>query len=112
MDKAPSITSWAGKDGAFDRQPSQFRNVISKQPGAEFPPEGGRYHLYVSYACPWGQFTLSVSVDVVTDRLASASHAHCPEIEGPGGNNTVYFGALGDAREGYALSFMCVISRY
>lgn len=57
MDKAPeSITSWAGKDGAFNRAPSQFRNAISKQAGAEFPPEKGRYHLYVSYACPWGQF--------------------------------------------------------
>ncbi|KAL8942284.1 MAG: hypothetical protein Q9216_001757 [Gyalolechia sp. 2 TL-2023] len=58
MDKAPqSITSWADKSGAFNRAPSQFRNAISTQPGAEFPPEKNRYHLYVSYACPWGGFT-------------------------------------------------------
>jgi glutathionyl-hydroquinone reductase len=33
-------------DGSFRRQPSQFRDVIAKG-------EAGRYHLYVSYACPW-----------------------------------------------------------
>ncbi|KAI9821662.1 MAG: S-glutathionyl-(chloro)hydroquinone reductase [Pycnora praestabilis] len=42
------------KSGEFKRGQSQFRNHISKKPGAEFPPEKGRYHLYVSYACPWG----------------------------------------------------------
>ncbi|KAI4125818.1 MAG: hypothetical protein LQ338_004059 [Usnochroma carphineum] len=61
MDKAPeSTTNWADKDGSFNRQASQFRNAISKQPGAEFPPEKGRYHLYVSYACPWAHRTLIV----------------------------------------------------
>ncbi|KAL8963167.1 MAG: hypothetical protein Q9193_000536 [Seirophora villosa] len=61
MDQAPkSITDWASKDGAFKRAPSHFRNVISKQPGAEFPPEKHRYHLYVSYACPWAHRTLIV----------------------------------------------------
>ena len=42
------------KSGEFKRQASVFRNFISREPGAEFPPEKGRYHLYVSYACPWG----------------------------------------------------------
>jgi putative glutathione S-transferase len=37
--------------GAFKRAPSSFRNFI--QPGGQFPPEKDRYHLYVSYACPW-----------------------------------------------------------
>ncbi|KAI4242115.1 MAG: hypothetical protein L6R40_004157 [Gallowayella cf. fulva] len=61
MDKAPSsITNWADKSGAFNRAPSQFRNAISSQPGAEFPPEKGRYHLYVSYACPWAHRALIV----------------------------------------------------
>ncbi|KAL8769977.1 MAG: hypothetical protein Q9209_004224 [Squamulea sp. 1 TL-2023] len=61
MDKAPSsITEWADKSGHFNRKPSQFRNAISRQPGAEFPPEKGRYHLYVSYACPWAHRTLIV----------------------------------------------------
>lgn len=61
MDKAPdSITNWADKKtGAFSRLPSKFRNFISKEPGAEFPAEKGRYHLYVSYACPWGTSFIS-----------------------------------------------------
>jgi putative glutathione S-transferase len=40
-------------DGAFKIKESSFRQFISRQPGAEFPPEKGRYHLYISYACPW-----------------------------------------------------------
>lgn len=51
----PEQTSgnFADKDGHFKRKPSSFRNTISSEPGAEFPPEKGRYHLYVSLACPW-----------------------------------------------------------
>lgn len=49
-----SIYNWADKSGEFKRGQSQFRDHVSKQPGAEFPAEKGRYHLYVSYACPWG----------------------------------------------------------
>lgn len=41
--------------GEFKRPAAQFRNFISSEPGAEFLPEKGRYHLYVSYACPWGK---------------------------------------------------------
>jgi hypothetical protein len=50
------ITDWvvpSDKSGEFKRQQSSFRSWISREPGAEFPPEKGRYHLYVSYACPW-----------------------------------------------------------
>ncbi|GAB2213733.1 hypothetical protein Droror1_Dr00018046 [Drosera rotundifolia] len=39
--------------GAFVRTPSSFRNLISRNPTSPFPAEPGRYHLYISYACPW-----------------------------------------------------------
>lgn len=39
--------------GAFVRTPSTFRNIISRDPNSPFPAESGRYHLYISYACPW-----------------------------------------------------------
>ncbi|XRM45087.1 S-glutathionyl-(chloro)hydroquinone reductase [Aspergillus tubingensis] len=55
------ITDWVNpndKSGEFKRQTSVFRNWISREPGAQFPPEKGRYHLYVSYACPWAHRTL------------------------------------------------------
>ncbi|CAL3971419.1 unnamed protein product [Diplocarpon coronariae] len=58
---ADKITNWVApndKSGEFKRSNSQFRNWIKK--GGEFPPESGRYHLYVSYACPWAHRTLIV----------------------------------------------------
>lgn len=58
--KGGSITNWASKNGEFNRQQSQFRNHISKDAGAEFPAEKDRYHLYVSYACPWAHRTMIV----------------------------------------------------
>lgn len=44
------------QDGSFNRKPSTFRDVIEK--GGKYEPEKGRYHLYVSYACPWAHRTL------------------------------------------------------
>ncbi|KAK1759297.1 hypothetical protein QBC47DRAFT_292885 [Echria macrotheca] len=59
--KTSKITDWVkpgDKSGEFKRQQSSFRNFISAEPGARFPAEKGRYHLYVSYACPWASRTL------------------------------------------------------
>ncbi|PSQ08692.1 glutathione-dependent reductase [Halobacteriales archaeon QS_5_70_15] len=36
-------------DGEFDREETTFRDRL----GEEYPAETGRYHLYVSRACPW-----------------------------------------------------------
>ncbi|OJJ51159.1 hypothetical protein ASPZODRAFT_12000 [Penicilliopsis zonata CBS 506.65] len=63
MSTSTKITDWVhpnDKSGEFKRQQSVFRNWISRKPGAEFPPEKDRYHLYVSYACPWAHRTLIV----------------------------------------------------
>ncbi len=48
------------KDGRFQRQNSAFRKAVEDKSGARFAPEAGRYHLYVSYACPWAHRTLIV----------------------------------------------------
>jgi putative glutathione S-transferase len=51
-------------DGRFIRQESRFRNwvTLDGRPGPTggggFAAEPGRYHLYVSYACPWAHRTL------------------------------------------------------
>lgn len=39
---------------------SAYRNWISREPRARFPPATGRYHLYVAFACPWAHRTLIV----------------------------------------------------
>jgi putative glutathione S-transferase len=48
------------EDGEFERQETSFRDRVRDDPDAEFPVESGRYHLYVSYACPWAHRTLTV----------------------------------------------------
>lgn len=44
--------------GQFERQESRFRNSISNAEGSRYPAEAGRYHLYVSLACPWAHRAL------------------------------------------------------
>jgi len=46
-------TGDAEGDGAFERGVTDFREWVSDDPGARFAPEGDRYHLYISRACPW-----------------------------------------------------------
>lgn len=83
-----------GPDGEFRRQVSAFRDWVDT-PGIESPgpyvAEAGRYHLYVSLACPWAhrviiarellglQSTLTMSVvDPIRDERGWAFR------EGPG----------------------------
>ncbi|MGF6090553.1 glutathione S-transferase family protein [Pseudomonas sp. 18173] len=54
----------SSKDGAFQREQAQRRNWLTAdgKPGPTgvggFAAEPGRYHLYVSLACPWAHRTL------------------------------------------------------
>ena len=54
----------SSKDGAFQREQAQRRNWVTRngEPGPSgeggFAAEAGRYHLYVSLACPWAHRTL------------------------------------------------------
>ncbi len=47
-------------DGSFERQEDVFRHWISSDDSAQFKPASGRYHLYVSWACPWAHRTIIV----------------------------------------------------
>ena len=46
----------AATGGKFERPATSYRNWI--EAGGRFSPEAGRYHLYVSWACPWAHRTL------------------------------------------------------
>ncbi len=46
--------------GRFERKASSFRHRIGADSASAFPAEPGRYHLYVSLACPWAHRTLIV----------------------------------------------------
>ena len=47
-------------DGAFVRQRYQFRNRITANGSSGYRAEPGRYHLYVSLACPWAHRAIIV----------------------------------------------------
>ena len=46
--------------GEFVRKDSQFRNSITADGSSGFKAQANRYHLYVSFACPWAHRTLIV----------------------------------------------------
>jgi len=80
------------EDGEFERGTTAFRNEIRDEPDARFQPEAGRYHLYVSYACPWAHRTLlvrslkgledAISVDVVDPFRAEDGWQFTPDKAG------------------------------
>ena len=44
--------------GRFVRKDAAFRNWVTADGDTGFKAEAGRYHLYVSLACPWAHRTL------------------------------------------------------
>jgi putative glutathione S-transferase len=48
------------QDGQFVRQQDAFNHWVSADGQSGFKAEPGRYHLYVSWACPWAHRTILV----------------------------------------------------
>jgi putative glutathione S-transferase len=46
------------ESGEFQRQEDAFREWISNDGSTSYPAVAGRYHLYVSLACPWASRTV------------------------------------------------------
>ena len=46
------------KSGEFKRQEDAFRDWVKRDGSTPYRPERGRYHLYVSLACPWAHRTI------------------------------------------------------
>lgn len=94
--------------GAFVRSTAKFRNWITPDgaPGPSgtggFAAESGRYHLYVSHACPWAHRTLIFrTLKGLNDHIqVSAVH---PDMLGDGWTFATDFpGATGDRLGGRA----------
>jgi putative glutathione S-transferase len=47
-------------EGEFKRQEDAFRRVVTHDGSSGLSPDPGRYHLYVSLACPWATRTAIV----------------------------------------------------
>ncbi|SDE71342.1 glutathione S-transferase family protein [Limimaricola pyoseonensis] len=96
--------------GRFERSTTKFHSWItadgSAGPSGEggFPAESGRYHLYVSYACPWAHRTLIFRELKGLHEHIGVSVVH-PEMLSDGWEfRTDFDGATGDRL--YGLPFM------
>ena len=89
--------------GKFVRSASQFRNWITAEGSSDFPAESGRYHLYVSYACPWAHRTLIFrELKGLTDHI-TVSAVHPDMLNNGWSFETDDHGATGDTL--YRLDF-------
>ncbi|MEM7046619.1 MAG: glutathione S-transferase C-terminal domain-containing protein [Pseudomonadota bacterium] len=91
------------KKGNFDRPPSVFSDVIAAD-HPRYQPASGRYHLYVSYACPWATRAL-----IMRELMNLAPHlpvhvVHPDILEKGWSFDTGFTGATGDGL--YGLSYL------
>ncbi|VAW70929.1 Glutathione S-transferase, omega [hydrothermal vent metagenome] len=59
--KGKLVKNWLEKEideGEFKRMESTFRHSVTADGSSDFKAEAGRYHLYVSNACPWAHRTV------------------------------------------------------
>src|SRR5438874_7553991 len=56
----PQFAAETSETGEFHRQEDKFREWISSDGSTPYPAAAGRYHLYISLACPWASRTLIV----------------------------------------------------
>ena len=112
--KGPYGNTWeseVGEDGEFVRHQTSFRSQIREDGSTDFEPESGRYHLYVSYACPWAHRTLitrklkglqeAISFDVVDPVLPNTGWSFDDSAPGATGDTVNGFR---DLREAYSTS--------
>ena len=83
-------------EGHFEREPTTFRNQISATPNAQFPVAAGRYHLYVSYACPWAHRTLIARALMGLEDAISVSVVHPHMLDDGWSFDTDFANATGD----------------
>lgn len=92
--------------GAFKRTEAKFRNWISPDgaPGPSgdggFKAEAGRYHLYVSYACPWAHRALIFRKLKGLEKLITVDAVHPDMLDQGWTFETDDNGATGDSLYG------------
>jgi len=92
--------------GTFQRQESEFRNWVTADGSAGpsgqggFKAEPGRYHLYISHACPWAHRAMIFRTLKGLEGLIDVSVVH-PDMLGDGWTfDTGFDGATGDRQFG------------
>ena len=94
--------------GAFVRSTTTFRNWITPDGSAGpsgkggFKAESGRYHLYVSYACPWAHRTLIFRALKGLEPHIDVSVVHPDMLDQGWTFDKDFDGATGDTLSGHA----------
>ena len=86
--------------GKFERQASKFRDNVINDEDAKYPVESGRYHLYVSLACPWAHRALIFRKLKGLEEHIDVSVVH-PEMLDNGWEFKKYPGSTGDKLYGF-----------
>ena len=60
MSITPQFPTEQTEDGEFNRQTDAFRAWVTADGSSGYPAARDRYHLYVSWACPWAHRTIIV----------------------------------------------------
>ncbi|TKB80664.1 MAG: glutathione S-transferase family protein, partial [Nitrospira sp.] len=60
MTATPQFPDEQSEEGEFRRQGDAFRGWVTADDRSGYPAAKGRYHLYVSWACPWAHRTIIV----------------------------------------------------
>jgi putative glutathione S-transferase len=84
------------ESGAFDREESQYREKIHKD-HPKYQPSKNRYHLYVSYACPWAHRTLITRKLKGLEKVISVDVVHPDMLENSWTFKKDFDGATGDS---------------
>ena len=97
-------TEWYEPDeeGRFQRPETRFRDRVAADGSTRFAPEAGRYHLYVSYACPWAHRALIVRELMGLQDAIDVSVVHPYMGEGGWSFADDFAGATGDRLLGKA----------
>jgi len=89
----------ADDKGHFVREETKFRGAVSADGSSGFRAEPGRYHLYVSFACPWAHRTLVARALKGLESAISISVVH-PHMGDNGWEFGEFPGAIADELHG------------
>jgi putative glutathione S-transferase len=100
-------TTQVEADGEFVRHQTNFREQVRRDRSTAYQPAIDRYHLYVSYACPWAHRTLImrklkglesvISFDVVNYLLPDTGWSFVDPGDGATGDRINGFSGLREA---------------
>lgn len=100
-EKTPLVSQ--DQEGNFIRPDSAFRDSITKDGSTGYKAEPNRYHLYISYACPWACRTLIFLTLKGLENIISFSTVDPLMLENGWEFNSTYQDALNHANYLYEI---------